>query len=69
MLKKPRTLLKVGILGSLITALCCFTPLLVVLLGAIGLASVLVYLDSVLLPLLAVFIGMTIYALIAFYKR
>ncbi len=57
------TLLKFGILGTVFVALCCFTPLLVVLLGAVGLSAALGWLDLVLFPALAVFIGITLYAL------
>ena len=56
-------LLRVGIIGSVITALCCFTPLLVFLLGAIGMSAIVGVLDFVLFPLLAIFIGITGYAL------
>ncbi len=54
----PRTnrLLKVGIIGTVITALCCFTPVLVVLFGVLGLGGLVGYLDYVLFPLLGVFI-------------
>lgn len=45
-----------GIVGTVITALCCFTPVLVVLFGAIGLAALVGYLDFVLFPLLGVFL-------------
>jgi len=55
-------LLRVGIVGAAIAALCCFTPVLVVLLGALGLATLSGYLDYVLFPALAFFIGLTIYA-------
>ena len=55
-------LLVTGIAGTIIAALCCFTPVLVVLLAAIGLSAVVGYLDYVLLPALAVFVGITIYA-------
>lgn len=48
-------LLKTGAIGTLVTIICCFTPLLVWVLGAAGLASLVVYLDIVLLPLLAIF--------------
>ncbi|MEX0741386.1 MAG: mercury resistance system transport protein MerF [Phycisphaeraceae bacterium] len=61
---KNSTLLKVGIIGTVITALCCFTPILVVLLGALGLAALTGYLDYVLLPALAIFVGIVIYAFI-----
>jgi mercuric ion transport protein len=57
------TLLKAGVVGSILTALCCFTPVLVVLLGAVGLAWVVGYLDYVLIPALLVFVGITFYAI------
>lgn len=59
-----RNLLKTGVAGSCITALCCFTPALVILLGAVGLSAWLAWLDFILLPVLALFIGITIYALL-----
>lgn len=55
-------LLGTGIVGAIIAALCCFTPVLVLLLGAVGLGAVTGYLDYVLLPALAFFVGLTIYA-------
>lgn len=57
-----RTLVKTGIIGSVIAALCCFTPVLVVALGTVGLAAWIGWLDYVLLPALASFIGLTGYA-------
>lgn len=62
-MKKPTLLLKTGVIGSIIAALCCFTPILVVLLGVVGLSSLVGYLDYVLLPALGVFICITIYAM------
>ena len=63
--KNPSTkkLLWAGLTGSIIVTLCCFTPILVLLLGAIGLGAVTGYLDYVLLPMLAVFLGITVYGL------
>jgi mercuric ion transport protein len=58
-----KALLKVGIVGTIVAALCCFTPVLVVLLGAVGLAAVIGWLDFWLLPALAVFLVITGYAL------
>lgn len=58
-----RSLLRVGFIGTVIAALCCFTPALVILLGAVGLSAALAWLDYVLFPLLVLFIGLTIYAL------
>lgn len=57
------TLFKTGLIGTIITALCCFTPVLVILMGLIGLGAITGYLDYVLLPALAVFVGITIYAM------
>jgi mercuric ion transport protein len=42
---------KGGLWGAIIAAVCCFTPILVVGLGFLGLASIIPYLDRVLLPL------------------
>jgi len=62
-MRNPKTLLRASLIGMVIVALCCFTPILVVLLGAVGLAALTGYLDYVLLPALAIFIGLTAYAL------
>ena len=56
-------LLRTGVIGSVIVALCCFTPILAVLLGAVGLSALVGWLDVVLLPALALFLGITAYAL------
>jgi mercuric ion transport protein len=52
---------KAGIWGSTIAAICCFTPVLVIGLGVIGLAALTPYLDYVLFPMLAFFIVLTFY--------
>ncbi len=62
---KDSTLLRTGIIGSVIAAICCFTPLLVIVVGAVGLSAVVGYLDYVLFPVLAVFLGIAAYA---FYR-
>ncbi len=59
-----RKLLGVGLVGALVTALCCFTPVLVVLLTAVGLSAVIGWLDTVLLPALAIFVALAVCALI-----
>ncbi len=56
-------LLKTGIIGTVIAALCCFTPVLVILFGVVGLAGLVGYLDLVLLPALGFFVVLTVYAL------
>lgn len=59
---QDRTLLRVGIIGTVVAALCCFTPVLVVLVGVVGLSAITGYLDFVLFPALAFFVGLTVYA-------
>jgi len=61
-----RKLLGIGIVGTVVAALCCFTPILVIALGAVGLSAMLGWLDYVLLPALVFFVGLTLYAL---YRR
>jgi mercuric ion transport protein len=63
---KEKSLLRTGLVGSAVAALCCFTPILVILLGAVGLSAWLGWLDYVLFPALAGFLGLTAYAL---YRR
>ena len=62
-------LLVTGIVGTVIAALCCFTPVLGVLLGAVGVSAALGWLDFVLLPALAVFAGLTVYAVVRRRRR
>jgi len=62
-LMKNTSLLKVGLVGTSISALYCFTPILVVFLGAVGLSSLLGVLDYFLLPILGSFLILTGYAL------
>lgn len=57
------TLLRLGVVGSIIAALCCFSPLLFVLFSAVGVAAWMGYADYVLWPTLAIFVGLTLYAL------
>ena len=61
-----KNLLRTGIAGSAVVALCCVTPVLVIAFGALGLAAIVGWLDLVLFPLLAGFLGLTGYAL---YRR
>lgn len=60
---KDSTTVRTGVVGSAVAALCCFTPVLVLVLGAAGLSAWLGWTDYVLLPLLAMFLGLTVYGL------
>jgi mercuric ion transport protein len=57
---KHRKRLITGLIGTFVVLLCCATPILVILLGTIGLGAITGYLDYVLIPVLAVFIGLTL---------
>jgi mercuric ion transport protein len=59
-------LIKTGIVGAVIAAVCCATPVLVIALGAVGLSALTGYLDYVLLPALALCVGLIGYGV---YKR
>jgi mercuric ion transport protein len=54
--KGARKCLRVGTWGAVVTAICCFTPILVVGLGIVGLGMLIPYLDYVLLPALGLFL-------------
>lgn len=62
---KPKTTLWVSITGTVIVALCCFTPLLVVILTTLGLSAWIGYLDYVLLPALGALVGLSLWS----YRR
>jgi mercuric ion transport protein len=60
---KNRTLLRTGLVGAAVAALCCFTPIVVAIAGAVGLSAWVRRLDFVLMFGLMLFLGITIYAL------
>ena len=61
-----RTLITTGAIGAILAAICCMTPLLVVVFGTVGLTAWLAKADYVLIPALLVCL-----ALVAFghYRR
>jgi mercuric ion transport protein len=58
-------LLTLGLGGTLLAALCCFTPILPIVLTVLGLTGLLgvLYNDAVLLPVLAGFLILTGYTI------
>lgn len=60
---RHEALLKIGLVGTIVAAVCCFTPALVLLFGAIGLSALVGWIDIVLLPVLLLFVLLTGYAL------
>jgi len=57
---KPKNALIASLTGTIVIALCCFTPILVIGLGVMGLGAWTGYLDYVLLPVLGILVGLTI---------
>ena len=56
-MKQHRNSFIASLIGTV--AVCCFTPLLVIIFGAIGLGTAIPYLDFILLPALAILIIVT----------
>ncbi len=54
--------------GTLVVALCCFTPILLILLGVVGLSVFTPYLDFVLLPALVIMIVLSIVSYLRWHK-
>jgi len=54
---------KVGLWAAVIAAICCFTPVLVIGSGFVGLAALTRYLDAVLFPMLALLLILAGYGL------
>ncbi|MEO1823693.1 MAG: mercury resistance system transport protein MerF [Candidatus Lambdaproteobacteria bacterium] len=52
-----------GGIGTVLTALCCFTPILVIGLTGLGAVSIISYLDYVLFPVFAIFAVITVYGI------
>jgi mercuric ion transport protein len=57
-----------SLVGTLLVAVCCFTPVLVLALGAAGLSAYVPYLDFILIPALAVLITITVVSFIKWRK-
>src|SRR5918999_6397670 len=60
---QDKSLLRTGIAGSVIAAICCATPVLAILLAAVGLSAWIGWTDYVVWPALAFFLGLTVWAL------
>lgn len=58
-----RTLVTSGVVGALIAAVCCATPLLAVAFGAVGLGAWIAKADYVLIPALILCAGLVAFGL------
>lgn len=62
---RQNKLLGISATGTVVMAVCCFTPALVLLFAALGISSLMgAWLDLILLPALAAFLCLTVYALL-----
>ena len=66
---EAKKIYRTGLIGTLIAAVCCFTPLLVIILSALGLSAVTGLLDYILLPALAVCLAIMLYGLYLRQKK
>ncbi len=55
-LEKANRRYRAGIIGAVVAAVCCFTPVLVVLVTVVGWSAIVGYLDYVLYPALGLFL-------------
>src|SRR5690242_2741699 len=61
-----RALFRTGVIGVVVAALCCATPILGIALGAIGLSALATKADYVLIPVLIASLGLVV---IGLYRR
>ena len=61
-----RALVRKGVVGAAIAALCCATPMLVLALAALGLAGAAVWLDWLIIPALLGFVAL---AAVGLYRQ
>ena len=55
---RDQALIATGVCGAIVAAVCCATPLLAVLFGAVGLAAWAAKADAVLIPALILCLGL-----------
>ena len=55
---EDRTLVRTGLIGAVVAAICCATPLLVLALGALGVGGAALWLDWLLIPALFGFVAL-----------
>jgi mercuric ion transport protein len=63
---RDRTLITTGIVGAVVAAVCCATPLLAIVFGALGLTAWVAKADYVLMPALILCLGLIGFSL---YRR
>jgi len=66
---RDRALVGVGVLGAAVAAVCCATPLLAIVFGAVGLTAWLAKADYVLIPALMLCIALVGFGLYRARRR
>ena len=57
-------LIGTGVTGAVVSMLCCFTPALVLVLGALGFSAYVAKLDYVLIPIFLASVALVIFAVV-----
>ena len=60
--------LRATIAGTIVVIICCFSPVLVILLGAVGLSAFTPYIDMMLFTALGIMIVLTIFSYLRWRK-
>jgi mercuric ion transport protein len=63
---RDRTLITTGAIDAVLAAICCMTPVLVVMFGAVGLTAWLTKADYVLIPALVLCLALVVFGI---YRR
>ena len=66
---QDRTLITTGVVGGLIAADCCATPVLAILFGAVGLTAWLANADLVVIPAFLLCVGLVAFGLYRKQRR
>ena len=64
-----RALMRTGVVGAVVAAICCATPLLAVVLGAVGLSAWATKADYIAIPAFVLFLGLVAWALLRRLKQ
>lgn len=67
-MNKSKNIFVSALIGTILTAICCFTPVLVIAAGAIGLSMLIPYLDLALFPALGILFIITVVSYIRWKK-
>ena len=64
-----RALMRTGVIGAVVAAICCATPLLAVVFGTVGLSALAAKADYIEIPALVLCLGLVGWALMLRWKQ